>query len=363
MDSWSRTHSLHINSSSPFRSNSETKLYIIIDSKTPLVLKAPVPPGFLTLGQFKAISSLQDDCYKFYFKSHDSEFGTVKEEVVDDDSVLPVEGEKVVAWVISNKSTQSALFETPVESNQVPQTSERCLPRGSPSMVYIHNSRDHVYDLMQSPTHESSQNGQNRTHSPTMYRPTFALIPHQGGFNPVTDLPEPLLIDDDNLSTSLHEQGSFGRGVEITRPTARSLPRSLTPRSLCATSNIENRTSNNDLRLQIDSRSVHEPTTPTSIRQIDIALHCGKDSIHTIYEALRADSASLDIKDREWLKVVVKGAFLGSTLVKWLRRNVYGFRNGSEVRRYADQMLHRALIRSPMSQHATFSEKCYYTLT
>lgn len=279
-------------------SNFETKLYVAIESNTPILTKVPIMPGTITLGQFKKITSLQDKCFKFYFRSHDSEFGMVKEELVDDDSIIPVEGDRIVAWVISNSS-----------------------PPISPS-----------------------------------------LSPKQSqGFNPATDLPSPVVYynDQDLPQTPKVPPRPPARGGSLG---TNSLPRSLTPRSLYTSSNFENLTSAHDLRLQMDSRSVCEPTTPTSLRQISQTLHCGKDNMYVIYAALKLDSASLDIKDREWLKVSVKDAFLGSTLVKWLSRNVYGFCNRREAKRYASQMFNVGLIKSPMSG-ANFSDKCYYTLS
>lgn len=445
---------MNVSTGSPYqRINSpqnETKLCIAIDSKTPIITKVPIAPGTLTLGQFKAIAALQDSCYKFYFKSHDSEFGVVKEELVDDESIVPVEGDRVVAWVISNNAVQSSLFdpEGSIDKLKDSQRPERMLIDDDKFHPQL-NHNEHVYDQMEptcllvnlildnfnslgltvvclgeSPsstgifvdsiqpnsiagrdgrikigdkiveingvdlrglkTNEaitifkqflgrkgainlvlqrgdspSSPNLRNFSSNPQLIDlPVPRISPKSDlvGFNPATDLPLPVL--EQEHTPNAPPKPPIRNGSRGTH----SLPRSLTPRSLYTTSNLENLTSTNDLRLQLDSRSVYEPTTPTSIRQINVALHCGKDNIYDIYAALKADSHSLDIKDREWLKVVVKDAFLGSALVKWLGRNVYGFCNRSEVKRYANQMLNLGLIRSPMSG-ATFSEKCYYTLS
>uniref|UniRef100_A0A6G1S9N6 Segment polarity protein dishevelled DVL-2 n=1 Tax=Aceria tosichella TaxID=561515 RepID=A0A6G1S9N6_9ACAR len=439
----------------------ETKLCIIIDSKEPLLMKVPVEPGRLTLEQFKNFVGLNDSHYKFYFKSHDSEFGMVKEELVDDDSILPVEDGKIVVWVISNDSVQYSLF----DPNDKQESGEQLKPddidgyqsnygysrqqvsyspigrnRGLSAYDCVGTSRtnrvvanlyldshstlgltvlcpgdelnytggifidkiqpnsvawrdgciksgDRIveingFDLRSLKVGEAinifrefiNRKGainivldraddeasrvfdHKKAHEFTGMSKT--LQSKSSGFDPATELPAPV-IDSEPLPTpkikrALPKINNF-RGTH-------SLPRSITPRSWYTTSNIDNLTSSSELHHPLDSRSVYEPTTPNSLRKISIALHCGKDNIYTIYEALKNDAASLDIRDRDWLKVVVKDAFLGSTLIKWLSRNVYGFCNRSEVKRFANQMLSLELIKSPVS-NSSFSEKCYYTLT
>lgn len=254
----------------------ETKLCIIVDSKMPIIMKIPYPPHIVTLKQLKQITSLQDERCKFYFRSHDAEFGIVKEEIVDDDSILPTENGKIVVWVVSN---QSSLFEQ----------AESCFD-GLNCEPRLRNSEQHI----------------------------------------------------DN-------QYLYHQSFDVTNRGTHSLPRSITPRSLYATNNIDHVPSIGQL-------------TPSFIRQPDVALHCGKDGILTIYSALCDDSKNLDLRDRDWLKVVIKSAFIGSELIRWLSTNVYGFSHKKEVKRYANRMLNLGLIRNPMSSKA-FSEKCYYTLS
>lgn len=294
-----------------------TKLCVIIDSNTPIIMKVQLPATSITLKQFKEITSLDDNCYKFYFKSEDSEFGLVKEEVVDDMSKLPYDSDnKIVAWVISDKLNQSTLFENP------------------------------DYDLP------------SQLSSPAKLTPSRPLpLPPQS--NQTARSPAE--------STSAHDYEISSFRLNF-RPGTHSLPRSITPRSLYAQNNFTSSldTCDNNFYDQYtrhQSRSVYESTSPpSSLRQLDVVLHCTRDDIKTIYSALKKDSASLDIKDREWLRVVIKEAFLGSSLVKWLNRNVYGFNHKRQIKQFANQMLQSGLIRNPMSS-GSFSEKCYYSLT
>lgn len=439
----------------------ETKLCIIIDSKTPLLMKVPVEPGSLTLSQFKNLVGLNESHYKFYFKSHDSEFGMVKEELVEDDSILPVEDGKIVAWVISNDSVQYSLFDPNHKQETGGQTktddldgyqssygySQRLAsysPAGrDPSQLgydYIGTNRltnvvtnlyldshsslgltvlcpsdelDYTGGIFIDKIQPNSVAGRDGRIKPgdriveingfdlrglkvseavTIFR---EFVDRKGAINIVLDRADgdgSRVLDYrtaherlTGVSTMQSKSSGFDPATELPAPvidpepmpipkikralprinnyrSTHSLPRSISPRSWYTTSNIDNLTSSSELHHPLDSRSVYEPTTPSSLRKINVALHCGKDNIYTIYEALKSDSASLDIRDRDWLKVVVKDAFLGSTLTKWLSRNVYGFCNRSEVKRFANQMLSLDLIKSPVSNSA-FSGKCYYTLT
>lgn len=496
-----------------YKSNNEIGLFIIIDSKPPIFKKVPETPGRMTLGRFKDYTSLHNDCYKFYFQSHDTEFGTVKEELVDDDAILPVENGRVVAWVLSEDNSQAAaLFEPAVENHNLSKLEEiyqsgngvsritnanispishkqffanhyqppspahsfnsftfangvieKSAPLGSPTCIDISLHLDdaqplglgHVYPgdecqtngiIVDHVQHNSIAERDGRIRSGdrivevngvdlrylslgeataifrrfverrgkinlTIHRPSgmpkmpplppiksphyqlrtpprppardspciqqvFKRSEPRIGFDPATELPAPI-VEPDKLPESIRygtttttnkPQPSFsfhrhGNHQEHQRA-SQSLPRSLTPRSLYATGNLEDTNSSGNIGIsQLDSRSDYEPTTPTSLRSNLYQVPLRKnDDIYQIYATLKADSANLDVKDREWLKVIIKDAFLGSTLIKWLSRNIYGFCNRKEVKSYANEMLKRELIRSPISK-AAFSEKCLYTLS
>jgi len=362
----------------------QTKIIVIVDFKPPVTLIVPETPGRLTLGQFKHYASFQNGCHKFYFKSQDDEFGTVKEELVEDDAVLPLVGGAVLAWVVSESKDQAAGIFQPSLNNEIDfNMVEHNYQADSRFTSSINRARDE-YQLHRS---SSSHLNYSPAASPKLlddHRPVVPPRPpargstltnnkahttteSKPGFDPATELPAPLV--DPNQIPPFNSDSRLGQPEPIVnfhrannyhqehQRASHSLPRSLTPRSLYASGNLDS------TKYQIDSRSDYEPTTPTSLRSnlYQIPLHCAKDSMHTIYASLKADAVTLDVRDREWLKVVIKDAFLGAALVKWLSRNVYGFCNKSEVKRYANQMLTLGFISSPISK-AAFSEKCLYTL-
>ncbi|KAL5491728.1 hypothetical protein EMCRGX_G017080 [Ephydatia muelleri] len=84
----------------------ETKvIYYIDDEETPYLMKVPTAPEKVTLGDFKA--QLNRVYHKFFFKSMDDDFGVVKEEVADDDALLPSANGRVVCWVVTGESSAS----------------------------------------------------------------------------------------------------------------------------------------------------------------------------------------------------------------------------------------------------------------
>ena len=80
----------------------ETKVCVIVDSRTPVIIKIPVPPTRVTLADLKsALPAINQKEFKYFFKSNDSEFGIVKEEVQEDDCLLPSYRNRVVAWIVT----------------------------------------------------------------------------------------------------------------------------------------------------------------------------------------------------------------------------------------------------------------------
>ena len=81
----------------------ETKvIYHIDDEDTPYLVKLPVAPDKVTLGDFKNV--LNRPNYKFFFKSMDDDFGVVKEEIIEDEGPLPCFNGRVVSWLVSADS-------------------------------------------------------------------------------------------------------------------------------------------------------------------------------------------------------------------------------------------------------------------
>ncbi|XP_055690405.1 segment polarity protein dishevelled isoform X2 [Lutzomyia longipalpis] len=80
----------------------ETKvIYHIDDETTPYLVKIPLPSAQVTLKDFKMVLNKQNSNFKYFFKSMDADFGVVKEEIVDDATILPCFNGRVVSWLVT----------------------------------------------------------------------------------------------------------------------------------------------------------------------------------------------------------------------------------------------------------------------
>ncbi|KAM8768099.1 segment polarity protein dishevelled homolog DVL-3-like [Acanthopagrus schlegelii] len=86
-------------------------------------------------------------------------------------------------------------------------------------------------------------------------------------------------------------------------------------------------------------------------------------SIHSdmtaVVKAMANPESGLEVRDRMWLKITIPNAFIGSDVVDWLHRNVEGFTDRRESRKYAGNLLKAGYIRHTVNK-VTFSEQCYY---
>jgi segment polarity protein dishevelled len=84
--------------------------------------------------------------------------------------------------------------------------------------------------------------------------------------------------------------------------------------------------------------------------------------METICRAMQQNQSGLDIRDRLWLKIILKDSFLGSDLVHWLYKHVDGFIDKQDAKEYACALLERGYIRHPIVGLLTrgFSKSCYY---
>lgn len=73
-------------------------LYFTEKTVTPFLTSIPRRLGEITLGDFKEAID-RPGLYRYHFKALDPEFGTVKEEVIDDGDIVPGWEGKIVAWV------------------------------------------------------------------------------------------------------------------------------------------------------------------------------------------------------------------------------------------------------------------------
>lgn len=116
-----------------------------------------------------------------------------------------------------------------------------------------------------------------------------------------------------------------------------------------------------------------------------------------VVTAMANPESGLEVRDRMWLKITIANAFIGedteaagppredrdnhtvdvtitsslyclsicpsvrpgSDVVDWLHRNVDGFTDRREARKYAGNLLKAGYIRHTVSK-VTFSEQCYY---
>lgn len=73
-------------------------LYYMDNSTTPYLSQIQKKLGQITLSDFKEVFD-RSGHYRYHFKSVDTEFGPVKEELVGDDTVIPGWEGRIVGWV------------------------------------------------------------------------------------------------------------------------------------------------------------------------------------------------------------------------------------------------------------------------
>ncbi|CAL9684541.1 unnamed protein product [Knipowitschia caucasica] len=77
-------------------------IYHLEDEHTPYLVRISVPAQRVTLLHVK--NALNKHHARFFFRSEDRDFGVVKEEISDDDAVLPCDNGRVVCWIVSADS-------------------------------------------------------------------------------------------------------------------------------------------------------------------------------------------------------------------------------------------------------------------
>ncbi|KAF7699932.1 dixin-A [Silurus meridionalis] len=104
-ESWPSSSRIpHSHSSPVLGASTSTKvLYFTDRSLTPFLVNIPKRLGEVTLQDFKAAVGRHNN-FRYHFKSLDPEFGTVKEEVFQDDAKIPGWEGKIVAWVEEDHS-------------------------------------------------------------------------------------------------------------------------------------------------------------------------------------------------------------------------------------------------------------------
>jgi segment polarity protein dishevelled len=111
------------------------------------------------------------------------------------------------------------------------------------------------------------------------------------------------------------------------------------------------------------SSTSNSPHNHNGIQKYHYDLNLTRNSdMETICRAMQQTHSGLDIRDRLWLKIILKNSFLGSDLVHWLYKHVDGFIDKQDAKEYACALLERGYIRHPIVGLLTrgFSKSCYY---
>ena len=86
-------------------SETTTIVYHIDDDEAPFQGKVPKDKDSVTLADFKKIISQKYHRHKFFFKTKDEEFGIVKQEITDDNTLLPLFDGRVVSWLVATEGS------------------------------------------------------------------------------------------------------------------------------------------------------------------------------------------------------------------------------------------------------------------
>lgn len=497
-----------------------TKVCVIIDSKTPIIIKIPIPSSRITLADLKsALPAINQPNYKYFFKSNDSEFGIVKEEIMDDNSRLPIYKNRVVAWIVTpaklnddlasmtNKTmTTTARSETDT-CNLTYSNTSYTYDYGSSSLMtstdvdstsYFTETDDDdsiscsnysettcdtfISQRKSSPHYNGNSNGLSKSRSPNNYhhhRQSNNRSPYRYSSSQqyARNLHDNISQSSASSSSTASSSASQSDATAVHCVTVHLV---LTDENflglhVCPTKNaitghnegifiheisensalaMDGRIESGDKLIQVNEVNLEELSNNEAVKVIKNAVikrgpiklvvakyiesnrnepfdgvMNGRDTIHPIDTAAwvahtqaitipnnqidRANSATsspsfgsnaqdtdcirpasasvprlnsvlrlskgttdikemihhmkspevgLEIKDREWLKIQIPRAFLGTDLITWLERNVYGFINNREAKKFASRMLKDGYIRDPISKKS-FSSKSYYTFT
>ncbi|RNA38516.1 segment polarity dishevelled -like protein [Brachionus plicatilis] len=108
-------------------------------------------------------------------------------------------------------------------------------------------------------------------------------------------------------------------------------------------------------------------TTTTTMNGGDSTRYGGNEQLNlttntdmeVVVRSMAAADSGLDIRDRNWLKITIPMAFIGSDVVDWLLYHVEGFPDRRDARKYACNLLKHGYIRHAVNK-MRFSEQCYY---
>lgn len=476
------------------KATDETKVCVIVDSRTPVIIKIPVSPANITLADLKlALPAIDQPNYKYFFKSNDSEFGIVKEEIQEDDSHLPTYRNRVVAWIVTPKrgddelasrfrsetsdtcnmtysntsydegtssilttdlESTSYFTETDDDSNSCSNYSETTCDtfisqrrsnrhrtngrspsqgnmRGSPYRNTGQHHNVNIANISSPSTSSSSSSSSTQSSNPysdatAVHCVTVHLVLTQENFlglhiyaNAVNGVDEGIYVDDVTENSAVALDGRIEPGDKLIQVNDRNLEELTNeeavkvlkeavirrgPLKLVVAKFVENNKNDPIAGLkeaihpintaawvahaqamtipsnqqQKQSNSATSSPSFGSIAQdtdciepalcsasrlgMSLGLRLSKDTndLKDIVMHMKMPTVGLDIKDRQWLKINIPSAFLGADLMKWLERNVQGFVNEYDARKFAIRMLEEGIIQDPLSANQ-FSPKSFYT--
>lgn len=472
----------------------ETKVCVIVDSRTPVIIKVPVSPARIKLADLKmALPAINQPNYKYFFKSNDSEFGIVKEEIQEDESHLPTYRNRVVAWIVtpgkgddelasrfrsetsdtcnitySNTSYDdgsSSILTTDLESTSyftdTDEDSNSCsnysrttcdtfisqrrnnrhradgrstnqgATRTSP---YRYNGGHHHNGNHEEISSSSTSSSSTTTQSSNAYSDATAvqcvtvhLVLTNENFlglhiyaNAVNGVDEGIYVDDVTENSAVALDGRIEPGDKLIQVNDRNLEeltndeavkvlkeavirrgplklvvakfmdsnkndpiaglkeaihpintaawvahaQAMTMPSNQTQKQSNSATSSPSFGSNAQDTDCIRPASGSAGRlagfNLGLRLSKDKNDLKDIVMHMKMPTIGLDIRDRQWLKITIPGAFLGSDLVKWLERNVQGFGNEYDARKFAIRMLEEGIIQDPLSSNH-FSPKSFYT--
>lgn len=469
----------------PSYSREETKVCIIVDSRTPVLIKIPLSPSQITLADLKfALPAIDQPNYKYFFKSNDSEFGIVKEEIQDDDGRLPFFRNRVVAWIVTPGQTgvelgpntksetdtcnltysntsyddgSSSLMTTDIESTSyftetdddsiscsdysqttcdtfISQRRNRHYSNGRSQTHHYHehqNSSPYRYEAQhdrvkelhnKSPSSSTTSSTASQTDATAVHCLTVHLVLTNENFlglqiyaNAINGVDEGIYVEKVTENSAVALDGRIESGDKLIQVNEINLEELSNeeavevlkeavvkrgPLKLVVAKFVEMRNEPIDgivspkeaihpidtaawvAHAQAITNSQEQTNSATSspsfgsnaqdtdcirpmsagIARVNSGLRL-TDDLNDIMYHLKSPDIGLEIKDRDWLKIHIPNAFLGSDLITWLERNVYGFNSNREVKKFAAKMLKERFIRDPISPNKSFSSRSYYTLT
>uniref|UniRef100_A0A3Q3MJD1 Segment polarity protein dishevelled homolog DVL-3-like n=1 Tax=Mastacembelus armatus TaxID=205130 RepID=A0A3Q3MJD1_9TELE len=395
-------------------------IYHLDDQETPYLIRINVPAQRVTLADFKQV--LNKPNVKFFFKSVDDDFGVVKEEISDEDARLPCVNGRVICWVVSSDTCQSdiqsvatpiSLAPPPIErtgvigdsrppSFQFSQSTEQS--SSSPRLVRRQRRRHRKPKTARMERSVSFSSVTDSTMSLNIITVTLNMerynflgisivgqsndrgdggiyigsimkggaVAADGRIEPGDMLLQVNDINFENMSNDdavrvlreiVHKPGPVTLTVaKCWDPNPRgcfTLPRSEPVRPIDPAAWVSHTAAMTGRLLP------HYGTTPISHCSIVPSITCSENqlNIHSdmtaVVKAMANPESGLEVRDRMWLKITIPSAFIGSDVVDWLHRNVEGFTDRREARKYAGNLLKAGFIRHTVNK-VTFSEQCYY---